>query len=199
MPRAVRHQDVEEARLTVDDYFRMIDSGEIDADARVELWEGRIVDKMGKNQPHEIALMELLEQLFRIVPASWHVSSQSPVILGDDKAPEPDLMVVRGARRDYLKHPPSAKNVPLVIEVAESSLRRDLGLKKSAYAAEGIPFYWVVNLAAHRVEVHSRPKNQGKHATYENLKIYEAGEAVPLILDGVEVGRVIVSIDLDVS
>ena len=88
MPRAVEQEQKEtrDAGLTVADYFRRIETGEIDEDAPVELWDGQIVAKISKNLSHEIALMELLKRLLRIVPAGMHVSTQSPITLGANKS-----------------------------------------------------------------------------------------------------------------
>ena len=46
----------------------------------------------------------------------------------------------------------------LVIEVAESSLARDLRVKPSIYAAASVPEYWVVNLVDRVLEVFRRPE-----------------------------------------
>ena len=192
MPRAVERKESRETGLTVAEYFRLIDAGEIDSSARVELWDGRIVDKMSKNPPHQATLTKLMRLLFRLVPEGWFPTQESPVSIGGNKAPEPDAMILRGDLNDFSQRPPTGKDVALVVEVAESSLRRDLGAKKDAYAAEGIPYYWVVNLVERRVEVHSEPKTQGKHAKYDKVDFFHADDAVPVVLDGVEVGRIIV-------
>ncbi len=42
----------------------------------------------------------------------------------------------------------------LVIEVAEASLRRDLGLEAALYAASDVREYWVVDLTSRALVVH---------------------------------------------
>jgi Uma2 family endonuclease len=53
--------------------------------------------------------------------------------------------------------PPS--DVMLLIEVAESSLEYDQGLKARIYASLGVPEYWVVNAVTLETRVHSSPKD----------------------------------------
>jgi Uma2 family endonuclease len=46
----------------------------------------------------------------------------------------------------------------LIIELAESSLKKDLGLKAKLYARAGIADYWVVDLTERTIVVHRDPK-----------------------------------------
>ncbi len=56
-----------------------------------------------------------------------------------------------------------ARTTYLVVEVAESSLAKDRGLKAELYAAASQPEYWVVDLATRRILVHTEPM-QGQYA-----------------------------------
>ena len=86
------------------------------------------------------------------------VAAQVPLALSDFSEPEPDVTVVDRAARDSEQHPTTAH---LVVEVAESSLRTDLGHKPRLYAAAGVPQYWVVDLRADEVVVHTEPAPAG--------------------------------------
>lgn len=59
---------------------------------------------------------------------------------------------------DYRDRHPGAAEVLLVVEVAETTLERDRGLKKRLYASEGIPHYWIVNLVDRQLECYSDPQ-----------------------------------------
>jgi len=63
--------------------------------------------------------------------------------------------VVPGTWHDYAQAHPSRP--VLVVEVAESSLRGDRGVKASLYARGGIDDYWIVNLVDRVLEVHRHP------------------------------------------
>jgi Uma2 family endonuclease len=54
-------------------------------------------------------------------------------------------------------HPSSAF---LVVEVAESSLAKDRGIKARLYAAAGVLEYWVVDLHSMRIEVRTGPNKR---------------------------------------
>ena len=45
----------------------------------------------------------------------------------------------------------------LVIEVSNTSLQKDRGLKTALYASAGVPEFWLVNLPERIVEVHRMP------------------------------------------
>jgi Uma2 family endonuclease len=104
-----------------------------------------------------------------------------------DSQPEPDLAVARGQARDYLDRHPGPADVPLVIEVADSSLARDRGLKARVYARAGIPNYWIVNLVDRHVEVYSEPTDQ---ATYARIETIGPDGAIRLVIDDAEVGPI---------
>lgn len=176
-------------RLTVGRYLRMIETGILTEKDRVFLWRGQLVSKMTKGRPHTVTVLRLTDALKRVVPAGWYVEPEQPMILGDESLPEPDLKVVRGRMEDYAA-PPSSRDVPLVIEVADSTLAEDRGEALNSYAAEAIPSYWVVNVPDRQIEVYSVPTGSGAPARYARSAVYGIGDDVPITLDGRDVGRV---------
>jgi Uma2 family endonuclease len=115
------------------------------------------------------------------------VDSQEPFTTGDSE-PEPDVMVVRGALRDYPDGHPRAEHVALVVEVADTSLRTDRGTKKRAYARAGIPVYWIVNLVDRCIEVYTDPTGPTEEPDYHQRREYSPNETIAVVFDGVEVG-----------
>lgn len=165
-------------RFTVEEYHRLIDDGFFADDERFELLEGWITPKMTRNPPHDVAIGLIQDQLQARLPAGWHLRVQMALTTIESE-PEPDLLVVRGSRRDYLKRHPGPGDVALVIEVADSSLDRDRVLKARIYARAGIPHYWVVNLATSRVEVYSHPTGpliQGEPSYQDRADVDATGE-----------------------
>jgi Uma2 family endonuclease len=145
--------DVEVAqlhRLSVDEYHRILEAGGIGEDARVELLGGLLAAMSPKTRAHENAIAYLARALMRSVDAdAFEVRVASPLTLVDSE-PEPDLAVIPlAAPRPY--HPATAT---LVVEVAVSSLQRDLGVKSGLYARAGVTEYWVVDLDGRRLVVH---------------------------------------------
>jgi Uma2 family endonuclease len=175
-------------RFSVDQYHAIIRAGILTEDDPVELLEGWLVTKMPKNPRHSVVTQQAREALARVLPSGWSVNIQEPITTADSE-PEPDIAVVRGERRQYLHHHPGPQDVSLVIEVADSSLQRDRTLKKRLYAAAGISVYWIVNLIDNQIEVYTDPSGPGEQSNYRQQQNYAPADAVPVIIDGREVGR----------
>lgn len=181
--------DASLARFSVARYQKMIEVGILTPDDKVELLENYVVLKMPRNPRHDSTLQRMLRPLLRSLPDSWDLRVQSAVALPDSQ-PEPDFAVVRGSAAHYEKRHPTAADVGLVIEVADSSLLRDQRDKTRIYARGGIPSYWIVNLVDQRIEVYSQPSGPTAVPSYGSFQTYQPGDGVPLVLDGSVVGTV---------
>ncbi len=185
----------EEARprpylISVDLYDRMVELGVFGDKSPVYLWEGQLVEPMTKGPQHEMSLTVLLQKLIRFAPEEWHVHSGGPTRLDDHSEPEPDLTVVRGSPRDYKTRHPTANDVALTVEVADSSRKFDEGEKRERYAAAAIPVYWVVNLRERCINVYTQPEATAEGPRYAGHQCFGPDDEVPVILDGREVGRI---------
>lgn len=178
--------------LTVDRVYGWLEAGLIHEKEPVYLWKGWLVEKMAKNQPHSIALGSLQDALAPLVRDGYYLAIESPVALNEDSLPEPDVSIVRGARRDYPRRAPTAGDVALLIEVSDSSLAEDRGEILREYARAGVPAYWIVNIPERRIEVYTEPTGPEAEPCYRSTRVHLPGEDVPVILDGREVGRVAV-------
>ena len=101
--------------------------------------------------------------------------SQCPLVGATDSLPEPDLAVVRGVPRDYVSAHPTGGDVLLVVEVARTSQAIDRR-KVGAYSRMGVPVYWLLDLAARRLEVRSEPDGD----EYRSTRLLGEGESVAL-------------------
>jgi Uma2 family endonuclease len=156
-------------RLSADEYHRLIESGGLDENTRIELIEGLILDMSPKSPAHENVISFLMRRLFSELDLDrYEIRAAAPLSLGDSE-PEPDLIVFEhDVPRPY--HPETAA---LVVEVAVSSQRRDLRVKPSVYARANVPVYWVVDLDGRRAIMHSNPID----GTYERVEMLgEDGE-----------------------
>jgi Uma2 family endonuclease len=173
-------------RFSVSQYDQMIRDGMIGENDRVELIEGLLVTKMGRNRPHIVAGNLGLEALTRIVPQGWYVAKEDPVAVSEWSKPEPDLAVVRGKAKDYLDRDVTAADVALVVEIAESSLLSDRSEMTKVYAKAAIPVYWIVNLVDRQIEVYTEPSQEG----YRSRQDLTPGQDVLVVIGGDEVGRI---------
>jgi Uma2 family endonuclease len=185
----VKHSGVKPFRLTVRQFERMIDAGVIPEGHDVELLGGILVDKMTKYEPHNFALARLGDDLRRLIGDDWAVREEKPVQLGNLWRPEPDLAVVRGPHERYGRQVPLAADIGIIIEASDTSYQKDRGLKWVRYAAAGVPAYWIVNIPAGVLEVYTDPSGRGRSAQYRETKTFVAGQQVPVILDGREIGQ----------
>lgn len=170
--------------LRVDQYHQMIATGVLTEDDPVELLTGWLVPKMPKNPAHRLSTQLLRDWIAACLPPGWFVDSQEPLTTPDSE-PEPDVMVVRGTRRDYASRHPLPAEVPVVMEVADTSLQRDRTLKQAVYARAGITEYWIVNLPERQIEIYRQPDGQ---ATYTDCRIYKNGDQVTFYLSGQSMG-----------
>lgn len=167
----------------------MIDSGILTKYDPVELLEQRLMVKP-KRSPHHVVVANVAQgNITRLLPRGYHYCSKQPITL-DDGEPEPDGSVIQGEIEDYSTRHPSPAETSLVIEVADSTLDYDRGMKLRSYARAGIPVYWIINLPESTVEVYTRPTSAGEAPTYSHKSIFKSGQQIPLILNNTQAGEV---------
>lgn len=175
-------------RFTVEEYHRMIEAGVFAEDERFELLDGWIISQPAQTPPHATVIGLAHDALRGMLPAGWRVRVRSAITTADSE-PEPDLAIVRGAARDYLGRHPGPQDIVLLIEVADSTLAKDRGLKGRLYARAGIPTYWIINLVDARVEIYTDPTGPDSTPGYRQLQTIGPGDFVPLVVEGRETGQ----------
>lgn len=133
------------------EYDRLVADG-VFADERIELLQGMLVQMSPQDPVHADAIRWLDAAIAPQLAGTLLLQAQLPFAASDASEPEPDLAVVPAGRyRDV--HPSEAR---LIIEVARTSQRMDLGTKAVIYAGSAVDEYWVVDVAAQEVVVHRR-------------------------------------------
>lgn len=181
--------DASIAKFSVARYQRMIESGIFTPEDKVELLENYVVLKMPRNPRHDGTIGVIDETLRVALPSGWYLRPQLGLTLLDSQ-PEPDFAVARGRSRDYLTRHPTPADIGLLIEVADSSLLRDQRDKARIYARAAIACYWVVNLVDRQIEVHTNPSGPTAAPSYGSLIAYTTADAIPLVLDGMQVATI---------
>ncbi len=155
-------------RFTADEVWRMLETGVIGPDERVQLFEGELLVMSPHSPVHAALVAEVPSVLGRAYdPGAFHVRSQTSIGGTVDTIPEPDACVVRGRARDYFNRLPGADDIVLVVEISYSTLSLDRR-KAAVYARAGYATYWLVNVDARQLEVHSAPVD-GAFTTTEVL------------------------------
>lgn len=175
--------------FTSDDYHAMIAAGIFTEDDPIELLDGVLVPKMSHSPGHVFAVESLAAELAVLVPEGYYVSSQMPYTSAISE-PEPDTKIVRGRRTDFRTRLPTPGDIAAAMEVSDSTLSRDRGLKKRVYAKDSVPIYWIVNLHEQQFEVYSDPQGEGDDRQYAKSEIDPVGTEVPVVIDGMVVGKI---------
>ena len=179
-------------RLSVEKYHSMVRSGILTEEDRVELLEGCLIPKMTKNPSHVFTSAALHELLLRIIQSGYFVNAQDPITTSDSE-PEPDISVIRGTRRDFCSRHPNPADAALVVEVSDTTLARDQGVKKRIYARASVPVYWIINLVSRQIEIYSDPTGPAGAPEYRQIEHFPADGVAPVVIDGQEVGKVTVA------
>lgn len=145
-------------RWTVAEIEEATRLGVFDEDERFELIGGEIVPMNSKRIQHEVIKTALTYHMVRTVPDDFRVAQETTFRLNEDTFVEPDFIVFRKADGLANLNPRTAL---LAIEVADSSLRWDLGRKARIYANFGIPELWVIDVLARVIHVHRQPRLEG--------------------------------------
>jgi Uma2 family endonuclease len=152
------------------EFEQMVEAGLFE-DERIELLGGVIVEMTPPGTRHSEVIRRLMLALVVLEQAGRaRISVQLPFALDDFSEPLPDLAVHPLA--DYSHEHPS--HSLLVIEVSDSSLRKDRRIKVPLDASQGVREYWIVNLVDDVIEVHRDPRSD----SYATLTTYGRGETV---------------------
>lgn len=134
------------AKWTVEDYHRMIATGVL-CDRRVELLQGEIVEMTPEDPFHYFLSDRGSDYLKHLLQGKAKVRLDGSITLSNSE-PEPDIAIVQLPESRYRDRHPYPEDIFWLIEVSDSTLLKDLQDKKAAYAAAGIPEYWVLDLKA---------------------------------------------------
>ncbi len=148
-------------RFTVDEYYRMAESGILTPGQRVELIEGEIVDMTPIGRRHMACVDRLTRDFVSALGDRAIVRVQGALRLHDYSEPEPDLVILRPRDDFYAGQDAGPDDALLVIEVADSSEHYDRQVKVPLYARAGIREVWLVDLTAGRITSYRQPGPDG--------------------------------------
>ena len=164
------------ARFTAAEFWRIVESDAF-GDIRVELVGGELHRVPPPGRSHGQAQRAILLRLGRLLPED-RLIGEVAIDVGDDTVLGCDVVILRAG--DGTSPVVAAAELLLAVEIAVSTLDRDLGLKRRLYAAAGIPTYWVVDAERALVHVFDRPEG----GDYRGLALVRFGE--PLAIPGTD-------------
>lgn len=138
-------------------YYQMIDAGALGPDDKLELLDGQLVKKMTIGNRHRSCVNRLTMHFAQLGADRLTVQAQGPIQIDAYNEPEPDITLIRPEHaRDGSDHA-TARDIFLVVEVADSSILRDRNVKLPLYARAGVAEFWLVDLNSSAVYVHRDP------------------------------------------
>lgn len=161
--------------ITRTEYDRLVSMGFFE-DERVELLYGVLVRMAPQDPSHAFSVQRLNRMLLPRLLSRAEVRIQAPFAASDDSEPEPDVAVVPlDERGDYRREHPSA--AWLLVEVANTSQRKDRNVKAKLYAESGVTEYWIVDVPSRAVEIYRQAVAGG----YTSVVTLHAGDDLALV------------------
>ena len=149
---------VEHFKLKLPDVELLQRAGVLDGH-RVELIEGVLIAVSPQYRPHSFLKNEMTKlfwQVLETLKSPLSAQSEVTVEISPETAPEPDIVLTDAPMGDgYVP----VSSLALAVEIADSSLRRDLGEKRDIYASAKIPEYWVVDVEKRMVHRFADPED----------------------------------------
>jgi Uma2 family endonuclease len=144
---------------------------------RLELVDGELISKMGKNRPHVNSWKLMLIWLQEAFGPEF-VDAEAPIdVAPSDHAlnePVPDLVVLRRDTTSFTSANPQPDDILLLVEIADSSLHFDRAVKAALYARAGIMEYWVLDVNGRRLFCHREPDG----GRYQSVVVYSEHESL---------------------
>jgi Uma2 family endonuclease len=141
-----------------------------------ELMNGEILEMPPIGFNHAGHVTRLMNFFAPLLKGKAIMTAQNPLRLGDFSEPQPDFMLLKPEENFYTARHPEAKDVLLLVEVADSSLNYDREQKARLYALYGIAEYWLINLNNESLEVYRQPSGDN----YAQKSTLYYGESINL-------------------
>jgi len=144
------------AKWSVEEYHRMVEAG-ILRGRSVELLAGEIVEMSPETPIHYTTAKRGAKYLEELLSGKADIRFNGPITLAHSE-PEPDIAVVQLPESAYNDRHPNSQDIFWSIEVAKTSLKKDLEVKAGIYAMAAIQEYWVLDLSAKQIIVFRNPQ-----------------------------------------
>lgn len=163
-------------KFTVEEFVRMAEAGIFDLDHRVELIDGVVMEMAPIGKPHGNRVSDIVEALVPKKPGNVRIYIGSTIRLDDGTGPQPDIALLTPESSRDEENIPRPKDILLIVEVADSTLRTDRNDKAKRYAQSGIPEMWILIVASEEIEVRRQPTPEG----YADVQHYRRGETLTI-------------------
>ena len=166
-------------KLKVDDFDLLAEAGALTGLERTELLDGDIYLRAPQYTRHAAAKSFVYDALLdwkRVHRRELVVRTEASVAMPPNDEPMPDVIL---CQRPTGRRGIDVATAALLVEIADTTRDIDLGYKAELYARQGVREYWVVDLKAAEVVVHSDATADG-YAHRHGVKFGEIVRSVTL-------------------
>ncbi len=161
-------------KFTVEQYHKMVESGILKEDERVELIRGEIIEMSPIGTKHAACVNRLVNLLVQLLGKRVIVAAQNPVALNNNSEPQPDVALLKPRDDFYATAHPQPQDIFLLIEVADSTILYDREEKIPLYAKADIIEVWLVDINEQIVEVYQQSTATG----YQHMQKFTSGQSL---------------------
>lgn len=163
-------------KFTVEQYHKMVESGILKEDERVELIRGEIIEMSPIGAKHAACVNRLVNLLVQLLGKRVIVAAQNPVALNNNSEPQPDVALLKPRDDFYATAHPQPQDIFLLIEVADSTILYEREEKIPLYAKADIIEVWLVDINEQIVEVYQ----QSIAAGYQHIQKFTSGQSLSI-------------------
>jgi len=163
-------------KFTVQQYHKMVESGILTENDRVELIRGEIIEMSPIGTKNAACVNRLVNLLVQLLGKLVIVAAQNPVALNDNSEPQPDVALLKPRDDFYENAHPQPEDIFLLIEVADTTVIYDREEKIPLYAQANITEVWLVDINAQVVEVYQQPTSAG----YQHMQQFTSGQTLSI-------------------
>jgi Uma2 family endonuclease len=162
--------------FTVAEYYRMAEVGILDSEARLELLEGEIVEMSPVGVRHINCVNRATNIFAKRLGDRAIVSVQNPLQLSEYTEPQPDIVLLKPNEDFYAQKKISWEDALLVIEISDTTIRRDRDVKLPLYAKAGVAELWIEDLKRDTIFVYRNPGPK----TYATSLEFHRGDSISI-------------------
>ena len=171
-------------KFTIQEYHQMLDSGIIAMDERIELLKGEIIAMSPIGIKHAACVRRLNNILSQHLQGEAIIDIQNPLELDNLSEPQPDVALLKPRADFYATSHPQSKDIFLIIEVADKTVKSDREVKIPLYAENQIAEVWLVDINGESIEVYREPRNN----KYQTVFCFRRGQTLsPLVFSPVNI------------
>jgi Uma2 family endonuclease len=165
------------ARFTIDEFMELLSSNVFVGGEKLELVDGVIVRMSPAQSTHALLQRQIFRDLDRIFGDGLNgyvAHFELTLPFGTATLRDADIGIVKAFDTSVRFADPAT--VLLIIEIAHTTLEKDLNSKRLEYARAGIPHYWVVDADGQRVHMMSTIADND----YADRHLVQFGEPLPV-------------------